>query len=76
MDSLKPIIDGFGTPPNFTEKTFVNGPQTLKSAKVFSLESFPLYIMLLHNNGTHHTCIAMPPYTTMVCFKLNTSVPQ
>ena len=38
MDCLKP-------PPNFMEKTFMDGSQTLKSAKVFSLESFPLYDM-------------------------------
>ena len=43
MDCLKPIIGGCGTPPNFAEKTFVDGSQTSKSAKVFSLESFPLY---------------------------------
>ena len=30
-------------PPNFMEKTFVNSHKTLKFAKVFSLESFPLY---------------------------------
>ena len=30
-------------PPIFTEKTFVDGPK-LKFAKVFSLESFPLYM--------------------------------
>ena len=30
-------------PPGFAEKTFADGSQTLKSAKVFSLESFPLY---------------------------------
>ena len=28
---------------NFTEKTFMNWLQTAKFAKVFSLESFPLY---------------------------------
>ncbi len=42
-DCLKPIIGGCGTPPNFTDKTFTDGSQTSKSAKVFSLESFPLY---------------------------------
>ena len=31
------------TPPNFTEKTFTNSHKTAKFAKVFSLESFPLY---------------------------------
>ena len=45
MDCLKPIIDGCGTPTNFAEKTFADGSQTSKSAKVFSLESFPLYGM-------------------------------
>ena len=41
-------------PPNFTEKTFANSHKTVKSAKVFSLESFPLYdrkilhLLLLH----------------------------
>ena len=29
--------------PNFTEKTFANSHKTTKFAKVFSLESFPLY---------------------------------
>ena len=42
-DCLKQIIGGCGTPPNFAEKTFADGSQTSKSAKVFSLESFPLY---------------------------------
>ena len=31
------------TPPNFSEKSFVNSYKTSKFAKVFSLESFPLY---------------------------------
>ena len=43
MDCSKPIIGGCGMPPNFAEKTFAGGSQTLKSAKVFSLESFLLY---------------------------------
>ena len=43
MDCLKPIIGGCGTPSNFAEKTFTDGSQTSKSAKVFSLENFPLY---------------------------------
>ena len=43
MDCLKPITGGCGTPPNFAEKTFADSSQTSKSAKVFSLESFPLY---------------------------------
>ena len=30
-------------PPNFAEKTFADGSQTSKSAKVFSFKSFPLY---------------------------------
>ena len=34
------------TPPNFAEKTFANRHKTTKFAKVFSLESFPLYSML------------------------------
>ena len=29
--------------PNFEKKTFVNSHKTAKFAKVFSLESFPLY---------------------------------
>ena len=33
------------TPANFTEKTFVNGHKTVKFAKVFTLKSFPLYIL-------------------------------
>ena len=48
-DCLKQIIGGCGTPPNFAEKTFVDGSQTLKSVKVFSLESFPLYGMHIHD---------------------------
>ena len=37
------------TPPNFAEKTFANSLKTAKFAKVFSLESFPLYgIMNVH----------------------------
>ena len=31
------------TPLNFTKKTFANSHKTSKSAKVFSLKSFPLY---------------------------------
>ena len=31
------------TLPNFAEKTFVNNHKTAKIAKLFSLESFPLY---------------------------------
>ena len=42
-DCSKPIMGGCGTPPNFMEKTFTDDSQTSKSAKVFSLESFPLY---------------------------------
>ena len=30
-------------PPNFAEKTFANSHKTVKFAKVFFLESFPLY---------------------------------
>ena len=36
------------TPPNFAEKTFANSYKTSKFAKVFSLESFPLYSVLFH----------------------------
>ena len=49
MDCLKQIIGGCGMPPNFVEKTFADGSQTSKSAKVFSLESFPLYSTSLLN---------------------------
>ena len=42
-DYLKPNISGCGMPQNFVEKTFVDGSQTSKFVKVFSLESFPLY---------------------------------
>ena len=31
------------TPPNFIKRNFVNSHKTAKFAKVFSLESFPLY---------------------------------
>ena len=36
------------TPPNFAKKTFTNSHKTLKYAKVFSLESFPLYTVNMH----------------------------
>jgi len=42
-------------PPNFAEKTFANTPsshKTLKFAKVFSLESFPLYSTTLKSKLT------------------------
>ena len=36
-------------PQNFEDKTFTDGCETAKNAKVFSLESFPLYgIGFLH----------------------------
>ena len=44
-------------PHNFVEKTFVDGSQTLKFAKVFSLKSFPLY-------GIKGTQQRVYPYTT------------
>ena len=44
MDWLKPIIGGCGTPSNFAEKTFADGSQTSKSAKVFSLENYTLLV--------------------------------
>ena len=34
------------TPPNFAEKTYVHSHKTAKFAKVFSLESFPVYGIL------------------------------
>ena len=40
------------TPPNFAEKNFVNSHKTAKFAKVFSLESFPLYDILNTNQRT------------------------
>ena len=40
--------------PKFAEKTFVNSHKTVKSAKVFSLESFPLYSTCLLYK---HNCI-------------------
>ena len=33
-------------PPNFSETTFVDNYKTTKFAKIFSLESFPLYGVL------------------------------
>ena len=42
-DCLKLNISGCGMPQNFVEKTFVDGSQTSKFTKVFSLESFPPY---------------------------------
>ena len=38
-------------PPNFAEKTFANSHKTLKFAKIFFLESFPLYGTRAHKNG-------------------------
>ena len=43
IDCLKPNISGCDIPQNFVEKTFADGSRTSKLAKVFSLESFPLY---------------------------------
>ena len=40
------------TLPNFTEKTVANSHKTTKFAKVFSLESFPLYGNPYPNRGT------------------------
>ena len=39
--------------PNFEEKTFMDGPKTMKFVNVFSLESFPLYGIYSrrHKNG-------------------------
>ena len=37
------VLPKDATPPNFVEKTFANSHKTSKFAKVFSLESFPLY---------------------------------
>ena len=34
-------------PPDFVEKTLANSHKTTKFAKVFSLESFPLYSIVL-----------------------------
>ena len=56
-DCLKPIIGGCGTPPNFAEKTFADGSQTSKSAKVFFLESFPLYS---NDDMCHLHCVGHP----------------
>ena len=44
-DCLKPSISECGMPQNFMEETFADGSRTSKFAKVFSLESFPLYGM-------------------------------
>ena len=41
-------------PPNFTEKTFVNSHKTVKFAKIFSLESFPLYGSCVTIASTFH----------------------
>ena len=43
--SLVPLKDAM--PPNFPEKTFANSHKTLKSMKVFSLESSQLYSSLI-----------------------------
>ena len=41
------------TPPDFAEKTFVNSHKTVKFAKVFSLESFPIYSSCSRNCSFH-----------------------
>ena len=43
--SLVPLKDAM--PPNFPEKTFANSHKTLKSTKVFSLETSQLYSSLI-----------------------------
>ena len=68
MDCLKPIIGGCGMPPNFAEKTFADSYQTSKSAKVFSLKSFPLYGMSLMQELT---CVGTW-YTIHVHMNMNT----
>ena len=65
-------------PSIFTEKTFMDRPKTLKFAKVFSLESFPLYgICYMSNQNTRwpsklllishcsHPCMFQLLYYTM-----------
>ena len=42
MDCSGPIIM-WVRPQNFAEKTFTDGSETAKDAKVFYLESIPLY---------------------------------
>ena len=59
------------TPPNFMEKTFANCHKTTKFAKVFSLESFPLYGMLFtHYDTKNLSYVSMKPVnqrTQVVC---------
>ena len=43
--------------PNFAEKTYVNSHKTSKFAKVFSLESFPLYNTKMHIQNNFTTCV-------------------
>ena len=48
--------------PNFMEKTFANHHKTTKFAKVFSLESFPLYGMLFtHYDTKNLSYVIMKP---------------
>ena len=42
--------------PNFKEKTFANGSKTAKFMNVFSLESFPLYGIIMFNVCAAGTC--------------------
>ena len=52
--------------PNFAEKTFAYSHKTVKFAKVFSLESFPLYgTVFIYRSETIVTC--------MVCQMLHTN---
>ena len=47
---------------NFAEKTFMNWLQTAKFAKVFSLESFPLYGRWKSKDRTHRETKMGRPY--------------
>ena len=54
------------TPPNFTEKTFVNSHKTVKFAKVFFLKRFPLYGSICYHVRVSTTLI-MNSMDKLIC---------
>ena len=71
MDCLKPIKGGCSTPPNFTEKTFADGSQISKSAKLsFLPQKFPAirYTQKFDKSPQYFLCegCSMPYYRHLV----------
>ena len=65
------------TPPNFVEKTFTDNHKTAKFAKVFSLESFPLYGSICGCAGmldallSHCMCAVIRTVHTLLYYSYN-----